>query len=285
MSQILIRPQELRQASEQLQATAKKIDAALKAIDQEILSLKGDKFLGNRANAVQAHYAPKREALLKAKNMIAHFAEDMRSAATRFEQADKGGNGQPVGSGDSSKSQPTPPSKPSNSKLPKISDIVLNQWDKRWANIKMNNATGETLRNYGCLMTVISMIARANGKDVTPVDVDKWIEKHGGYPAGGSYMSGNAQTGFLNDVLGKDGKMSTIYTENSTQHGLPNVRKSLEAGTPVILHIDSSINPKDGHFVLAVGMDSKGNYICADPNGGKQVTVSAGNIRDARVYK
>ncbi|MBL8092503.1 MAG: hypothetical protein JNJ43_19370, partial [Anaerolineales bacterium] len=62
MPQILIRPQELRQASEQLQATAKKIDVALKAIDQEILSLKGDKFLGNRANAVQAHYAPKREA-------------------------------------------------------------------------------------------------------------------------------------------------------------------------------------------------------------------------------
>lgn len=284
MSQILIRPQELRQSSDQLRANAKKIDAALQAIDQEILSLKGDKFLGNRASAVQAHYAPKREALLKAKNIIEHFAEDLLSTATRFEQADKSGGGEAIGSGGSP--QPTPaPGISSGNKMPRISDIVLNQWDKRWANIKMNNATGETLRNYGCLMTVISMIARANGKDVTPVDVDKWIESHGGYPAGGSYMSGNAQTGFLNDVLGKDGKMSTIYTENSTQHGLPNVRKSLEAGTPVILHIDSSINPKDGHFVLAVGIDSKGNYICADPNGGKQVTVSASNIRDARVYK
>lgn len=287
MSQILIRPQELRQTSDQLRASAKKIDAALQAIDQEILSLKGDNFLGNRANAVQAHYAPKRQALLKAKSMIAHFAEDLLSAATRFEQADKGDSGQPGGSGNSPAHQPAPapPSNPSTNKMPRISDIALNQWDKRWANIKMNNATGETLRKYGCLMTVISMIARANGKDVTPVDVDKWIEKHGGYPAGGSYMSGSAQTGFLNDVLGKNGKMSTIYTENSTQHGLPNVRKSLESGTPVILHIDSSINPKDGHFVLAVGMDSKGNYICADPNGGKQVTISASNIRDARVYK
>lgn len=282
----MIRPQELRQAADQLRANAKKIDAALQAIDQEILSLKGDKFLGNRANAVQVHYAPKREALLKTKTIITHFADDLTNSAIRFEQADRSSSGSSrSGNTSATPSNPGTPAQSSGEKMPKVSDIVLNQWDKRWANIKMNNATGETLRNYGCLMTVISMIARANGKDVTPVDVDKWIEKHGGYPANGSYMSAGSQTGFLNDVLGKDGKMSTIYTENSTQHGLPNVRKSLEAGTPVILHIDSSINPKDGHFVLAVGIDSKGNYICADPNGGKQVTVSASNIRDARVYK
>jgi len=149
----------------------------------------------------------------------------------------------------------------------------------------MNNVTGETLRNYGCLMTVISMIARANGKDITPVDVDKWVEAHGGYPKDSSNMPVNMQSGFLNDVLDKKGSMSTIYTENSTQHGLPNISKSIASGTPVILHIDSSINPKDGHFVLAVGVDAKGNYICADPNGGKQVTVSSSSIRDARVYK
>jgi len=89
MTDILIRPAELRQTSEQLRAGAKKIGAALQAIDQEILSLKGDKFMGNRANAVQAHYAPKREALLKAKELVAHFAEDLLEAATRFEQSDK----------------------------------------------------------------------------------------------------------------------------------------------------------------------------------------------------
>lgn len=89
MNQILIRPQELRQTAEQLQAYAKKIDVALQAIDNDMLSLKRDNFLGNRANAVQAHYAPKREALLKAKEIVSHFAEDLRNAAIRFEQADK----------------------------------------------------------------------------------------------------------------------------------------------------------------------------------------------------
>ena len=89
MVDILIRPAELRQISEQLKSGAKKIDTALQAIDNDILSLKGDQFLGNRANAVQAHYAPKREALLKAKEIVVHFAKDLQYAAVRFEQADQ----------------------------------------------------------------------------------------------------------------------------------------------------------------------------------------------------
>lgn len=89
MSQILVRPQELRQTSEQLQVAARKIDAALQSIDNDMLSLKRDNFLGNRANTVQAHYAPKREALLKAKEIVSHFAEDLRNTAIRFEQADR----------------------------------------------------------------------------------------------------------------------------------------------------------------------------------------------------
>lgn len=94
MSDILIRPQELRQTAEQLQAYAKKIDVALQAIDNDMLSLKRDNFLGNRANTVQAHYAPKREALLKAKEIVSHFAEDLKDTATRFEAADRVGEAQ-----------------------------------------------------------------------------------------------------------------------------------------------------------------------------------------------
>jgi len=92
MVDILVRPQELRQVSEQLRASAQKVGAALQAIDDDVRSLKGDKFLGNRANTVQAHYAPKREALLRAKEVVAHFSEDLKYAANRFEQADRSNN-------------------------------------------------------------------------------------------------------------------------------------------------------------------------------------------------
>jgi hypothetical protein len=74
MVDILVRPVELRQIAEQLRASSKKVGTALQAIDNDILALKGDKFLGNRANSVQAHYAPKREALLKAREIVSNFA-------------------------------------------------------------------------------------------------------------------------------------------------------------------------------------------------------------------
>ena len=84
MVDILVRPPELRQISEQLKSSAKKIGTALQAIDNDIASLKGDKFLGQRADSLQAHYAPKREALLKAREIVAHFAEDLQMAAAVF---------------------------------------------------------------------------------------------------------------------------------------------------------------------------------------------------------
>ena len=89
MSNILVRPPHLRQISEQLKSSANKIGVALQAIDNDILALRGDKFLGNRANSVQKHYGPKRDALLKAKNIILHFAADLQNTASVFEQADR----------------------------------------------------------------------------------------------------------------------------------------------------------------------------------------------------
>lgn len=88
MVDILIQPPELRRISEQLRTSAQKIAAAMQAIDDAIGSLKGDKFLGNRSNKVQANYAPKREALLTANNIILHFAEDLKNTADVFEKAD-----------------------------------------------------------------------------------------------------------------------------------------------------------------------------------------------------
>lgn len=102
MTQILVQPQQLRQTAEQLRTHAQKIDQALRAIDADIRSLKGHHFLGHRADAVQAHYAPKREALLQAKQLVIHFTEELDQAASVFEQADRGGAPPSIG-------VPTPP--------------------------------------------------------------------------------------------------------------------------------------------------------------------------------
>lgn len=92
MTNILVRPLQLRQISEQLKSSANKIGTALQAIDNAILALKGDKFLGNRANAVQAIYRSRRQALQKAEELVMHFSVDLEQTADVFENADSSGN-------------------------------------------------------------------------------------------------------------------------------------------------------------------------------------------------
>jgi len=88
MVQILVQPPQLRKTAEQLRSQAQKIDQALHAIDDDINSLKGSVFLGHRATELQSHYAPQRDALLSAKNMVIRFAEELDTAASAFEKAD-----------------------------------------------------------------------------------------------------------------------------------------------------------------------------------------------------
>ena len=89
MPNILVQPQQLRQTAEQLRSHAQKIDQALHAIDNDIRSLKGHHFLGRRADTVQAHYAPKRDALLNANELVLRFSEELKTAASTFEHADQ----------------------------------------------------------------------------------------------------------------------------------------------------------------------------------------------------
>lgn len=90
MVDILVKPLELRQTASQMRNSANKIGQAILNIDSDLQALMGDKFLGNRANAVHSLYQSKRDALEKAKELILHFAIDLEKAADVFEKADKG---------------------------------------------------------------------------------------------------------------------------------------------------------------------------------------------------
>ncbi|HEX2956531.1 MAG TPA: WXG100 family type VII secretion target [Chitinispirillaceae bacterium] len=91
MTNILVRPPELRQTAEQLRSCAQKIGQALQALDKDIHTLQDDRFLGNRASTLQSHYQSRRDALQKAKELVLQFAIDLETAANVFEQADKSG--------------------------------------------------------------------------------------------------------------------------------------------------------------------------------------------------
>lgn len=95
MSQIFVRPTELRKAASEMRSHAQRLDQALDAIEEILISLRGNQFLGHRADAVQAHYRQKKELFVQAERLVLAFAEDLDVAATNFEKADRSGSGTP----------------------------------------------------------------------------------------------------------------------------------------------------------------------------------------------
>jgi WXG100 family type VII secretion target len=94
---ILVRPAELRQTSQSLRGQAQKVHQAIETVDVTMRALKGQKFLGNRATALQSRYESRREALLAIKSLILRFSNELDRAATTFEQADRGSSGHSQG--------------------------------------------------------------------------------------------------------------------------------------------------------------------------------------------
>jgi uncharacterized protein YukE len=90
MTDILVRPQELRQTAQQLRASANRIASAMNAVDSNVQAMNRQFFSGNRAVLVQANYYKQRDGLLTAKNLVVRFANDLQIAADKFETVDRG---------------------------------------------------------------------------------------------------------------------------------------------------------------------------------------------------
>lgn len=152
--------------------------------------------------------------------------------------------------------------------------IGLDQDDPRWGNEVMGD-NGCTLKTHGCLVTSIAMIARSYGVDVTPADVNAYLKSHGGYVKGTSLMNFNVAKDYLESVIGKDFTYKSIVGSDLTN--------TLNSGTPVLLHVKG--NTTDGHWVLATGIDSKGNYTVYESGTGKQSTYSPSQLHQKNDHR
>ncbi len=88
MPEILITPAQLRGLAEDLRGRAKRIQTACQQVDQRLMPLRGEKFLGRRAEALQNRYHKLREALLGYHLLAARLADTLEEAARLFEKAD-----------------------------------------------------------------------------------------------------------------------------------------------------------------------------------------------------
>lgn len=150
-----------------------------------------------------------------------------------------------------------------------VEPIGLDQDDPRWGNEVMGD-NGKTIDQAGCLITSIAMIARINGADVTPSDVNNYMKSHNGYVENTSNMKLDSAKEFLESVLGKDFSYSWV--------GNSQVNERINSGYPVLIHVKG--NTADGHWVLATGVDSAGNYVVYESSTGKQSTYPPSQLHE-----
>ena len=91
MSEILVKPPELRVTATDLRKAAKTIQTAVDSVDSTIKQLGPSRFQGVRADTLRAHYNKLRDAIYRFKPLIDAFATDLDNAASRFEAADHTG--------------------------------------------------------------------------------------------------------------------------------------------------------------------------------------------------
>lgn len=89
MSEILVKPIELKNISNDLRKNAADIQRAVEAVDAIIKSLGTSRFEGARADALRNRYSKIREQIYNFKPLVTKFAVELDQAAARFSAADK----------------------------------------------------------------------------------------------------------------------------------------------------------------------------------------------------
>jgi len=143
-------------------------------------------------------------------------------------------------------------------KLPQI----YSQLDPKWKNQKLGTSS-VTIKNFGCLVSVMAMVACYYGKKETPETLDTWLTQNKGYQSKNLYKWFEGLTKKYPDIK-CEGLFGVPYPLNKTQEA--EIANELSNNRPVVVQVD--YNPMtavlDGHWCLIV--DKKyGVYQIADP--------------------
>lgn len=137
------------------------------------------------------------------------------------------------------------------------------QKDPRWSMMPYEQGGyGETMSNAGCGPAAFAMAASGAGAKIDPVQSAMLMKSVGARDHTGTNWNG------INAAAGRIGLNSIMSRNPSTQF----VDSQLAAGRPVILsgrsggYGGSTPFTSQGHYVVATGKDSNGNYIINDPN-------------------
>ncbi|MDJ0754334.1 MAG: NBR1-Ig-like domain-containing protein [Ardenticatenaceae bacterium] len=139
----------------------------------------------------------------------------------------------------------------------------LSQNDPRWKGIRLGDSNSDqTIGEWGCLLTCLTMTANALGKNLLPAGLnDRMVRKSLFFDH--KVTPWNTLSRLYSDII-YDGRMVAKSNPNITDF----IDNSLKAGHPVAVQVDytpkSPYTPNDQHWVLVVGRQGD-DYRVNDP--------------------
>ena len=150
----------------------------------------------------------------------------------------------------------------------KLPITPFSQRDVRWRSKKLGNGTG-TISNYGCLLVCHTLLLNYYGKDFTVDSLNEFYKSHKAF-------DGNLINYFAAASCWEDIAADEYYNCYDDPCDLAKIDKYLEGKKPVIALVD--FEPKAGiqtHFILIIGKNEAGSYICIDPWDGIELFFEA----------
>lgn len=149
-------------------------------------------------------------------------------------------------------------------KLPKL----YSQLDSRWKGelLGFNTSPQYSIGSYGCLITVLAMVADYYGRQETPDSINTHLKQMvNGFSAGTGYYYWGALPRLFTDI----GEKIVWTPDLMTDAQIAEIKKGIDTGYPVMCQIDfqPATEAPDMHFVLLLGYNpnDENDFTIADP--------------------
>lgn len=138
------------------------------------------------------------------------------------------------------------------------------QNDARWASKSLGLNPSATIRDFGCLLTSMTMVANHFGGNYTPESYNEVMKQNGGFAPGQQWIKTFAITKVLPSVKYQK---SVECPDNPAP--LADIDAGLAAGSLVIVNVDrdskdTTFSPADGHWVV-IHKKQGNDYLIWDP--------------------
>lgn len=144
-------------------------------------------------------------------------------------------------------------------------DVPYFQNDPRWANKALGLNPDASIRDYGCLLTSMTMVANHFGGNYTPDSYNEVMKQVGGFNPGQQWIKTFAISKVLPDV-----KFQKSVECPDTPAPLADIEAGLAAGSLVVVNVDrdpkdTTFSPADGHWVVIYKKQGD-DYLIWDPS-------------------